>query len=708
MAYLRIDIQRRSIAAMTLAAVIVAFALGAASIGTAVAAPSCPGPTTSDGLMCCAPGATPTGDDTCQLPGGGVAASCPLAQLTSSGTCCPPSSTPQSDGSCQPSNGFASAPGCPLGQLDKSGASCCPSGQTPQADGSCQPTMAQQPATPSGLLSACPAGSSYLFPQDLCVVALTAAACPAGTQPLVSSNISAGCCPAGTQPTLIQQDGTSVCLELKLQNDGTVVQTTLPTVPPTCPPGSSLNTANSGVENTLCTVPQACPPPYSALYGECVRRPEKISQQKGPHIPDLAQTKAPHMCKGGLVPREAFVGDTVCVEPVKNPSQLPPVVELKLPPQGPGVGAGASAGSSGVLQTVPLGPICPPSATLVTLPGTTNVGPGNNPIPGFNPFTGQIQTTGLAICETPASGCAAGTHASGDSGFAPPSATFYCCPNGWRSIKGGQCCPDHKFGRPYDTVCFDGVQPVSYPPMNCPTGSVAWWNGEQVFCDTPASCLSGSILTGTSCCPSNQVSSLGVCCPPDHLPLPGGACKPNPPAQNAGQITPPIQGQLPNPDRCPGGLVRRDAFDGDRVCVTGAVHDQTVADNAAAPSRTLPNGLCVKGYVWRRARPEDHVCVTPDTRAQTQSDNQRAAAQVQQPVREGLVERPNAPIVCALPSVLRDGRCITVRWSRHVPPRVFRPVVVPHRPGRGSVGGTIGHSTTIQRPTRHAPVFHKH
>src|ERR1700722_4330828 len=110
MAYLRIDIQKRSIAAMTLAAVIVAFALGAASIGTAVAAPSCPGPTTSDGLMCCAPGATPTGDETSQLPGGGGAGSGPPARLRASGTCCPPSPTPQPDGSCQPSNGFASAP----------------------------------------------------------------------------------------------------------------------------------------------------------------------------------------------------------------------------------------------------------------------------------------------------------------------------------------------------------------------------------------------------------------------------------------------------------------------------------------------------------------------------------------------------------------------------------------------------------------------
>ena len=87
MTYLRIVIHRRSIAAAILAAAIAIFACGGAGIGTAVAAPSCPGPTTADGLACCAAGSTPTATDTCMLPNGGVAGSCPIAFVTGN-TCC--------------------------------------------------------------------------------------------------------------------------------------------------------------------------------------------------------------------------------------------------------------------------------------------------------------------------------------------------------------------------------------------------------------------------------------------------------------------------------------------------------------------------------------------------------------------------------------------------------------------------------------------
>ncbi len=72
---------------------------------------------------------------------------------------------------------------------------------------------------------------------------------------------------------------------------------------------------------------------------------------------------------------------------------------------------------------------------------------------------------------------------------------------------------------------------------------------------------------------------------------------------------------------CQNGLVPREAFADDRVCVTAVVREQTIADNTAAPSRTEANGLCIRGYVWREANPADHVCVTPATRKQTQSDN---------------------------------------------------------------------------------------
>ncbi|HEY1413424.1 MAG TPA: hypothetical protein VGF36_14860, partial [Rhodopila sp.] len=91
--------------------------------------------------------------------------------------------------------------------------------------------------------------------------------------------------------------------------------------------------------------------------------------------------------------------------------------------------------------------------------------------------------------------------------------------------------------------------------------------------------------------------------------------------------------------QCPNGLVPREAYRGDRVCVTPQAHEQTIADNVAAPSHTRPDGLCVPGFVWREARPDDHVCVTPQTRAQTQSDNQRVLSTLVPVDRPGIPHR---------------------------------------------------------------------
>src|SRR5579862_5817029 len=169
-------LQRAVAATLTLiAATMLIAGLGIGSIDQAKAAPMCPGVMTVDGLACCPQGATPTGADTCELPGAGVAAACTLSQL-SYGTCCPLSSVPYTEGdgsaaSACLSNGWL-YPGCALSQLGRSGQSCCPTGQEPQADGSCAPPVAVVPSCPPGLEfygSDCQA-----FPIG----------CPAGTRPL--------------------------------------------------------------------------------------------------------------------------------------------------------------------------------------------------------------------------------------------------------------------------------------------------------------------------------------------------------------------------------------------------------------------------------------------------------------------------------------------------------------------------------------------
>ena len=88
--------------------------------------------------------------------------------------------------------------------------------------------------------------------------------------------------------------------------------------------------------------------------------------------------------------------------------------------------------------------------------------------------------------------------------------------------------------------------------------------------------------------------------------------------------------------RCIDGYVWREAFAGDRVCVTPATRALTASDNQQASRRVegdsskRPYGpdTCRQGYVWREASPTDHVCVLPQTRARAADDNKQAASRV--------------------------------------------------------------------------------
>jgi hypothetical protein len=308
----------------SLVAAIALFVSCDGSISAAIAAPSCPGQLTSDGLACCAPGSMPTGDDTCQLAAGGQAASCTLGQLTSGGTCCPPSSSPQSDGTCQ-SNGYT-VQGCPLGQLDKGGLTCCPAGQTPQADGSCQQAAAATPATPAmpAGISACPNG--FVFqpqaggctgmpigcpspPTNVNGATLSVPSTPlAGTPTLgaVSNpGYTLGCCPYPSG----QLDPSSSCQE---GGRGTLV--TIAPLAPICPPGSVANNFfDSGIY--VCVEAAACPVRFHVdqTSGMCDLNPIDFTANA---VSEALQLNDRGSCGSGFVPRRAFTGDLVCVSPL--------------------------------------------------------------------------------------------------------------------------------------------------------------------------------------------------------------------------------------------------------------------------------------------------------------------------------------------------------------------------------------------------------
>ncbi len=86
------------------------------------------------------------------------------------------------------------------------------------------------------------------------------------------------------------------------------------------------------------------------------------------------------------------------------------------------------------------------------------------------------------------------------------------------------------------------------------------------------------------------------------------------------------------PNTCVQGYVWREAYSGDQVCVTEEIRAQAAHDNSLADERRQPGGgpygpdTCVDGYVWRGTIESDHVCVTPETRDQTAYDNSQAEA----------------------------------------------------------------------------------
>lgn len=83
---------------------------------------------------------------------------------------------------------------------------------------------------------------------------------------------------------------------------------------------------------------------------------------------------------------------------------------------------------------------------------------------------------------------------------------------------------------------------------------------------------------------------------------------------------------------CKQGFVWREAFPGDRVCVTVTIRAETAADNRNSAQRRDPTNrqygpdTCKPGYVWRDARGGDHVCVAPAVRERTQTENRLAAS----------------------------------------------------------------------------------
>ena len=258
-------------------------------------------------------------------------------------------------------------------------------------------------------------------------------------------------------------------------------------------------------------------------------------------------------------------------------------------------------------------PCCMPGQ----LPATSSYSPSPND-PPYLLYTGTC--------------CPVGQVPQPNGNCLPAQSFISTCPGGGAfNAQTNSCCPPGNSITNKYVCCPPNQSPQGDGSCGCPPAQVQQFDGSCLpLCnansipspigDTCTYCPPGQIGTSQGvCCAPNQATTNGFCCPAGWNPQ-GTACN-----------RPPMWRAAPNTRCSAGGLVPREAFAGDTVCVELRVHDQAIADNIAAPSRTLPNGLCVRGYLWRRANPGDHVCVLPETRAETQSDNQRATARVQQP-----------------------------------------------------------------------------
>jgi hypothetical protein len=246
-----------------------------------------------------------------------------------------------------------------------------------------------------------------------------------------------------------------------------------------------------------------------------------------------------------------------------------------------------------------------------------------------------------------------------------------CCPAS-QATSDGYCCPSGLYAQRGSCV---PATAMSRAPNSCPPGTRRQDNGACAMTqpvitpETPGLapppappsppvpsrlCDAGeTMLRDGNCCPSAQVTSRGVCCTPPYLPAADGTCR-RPPQQR------PAESDAP----CAIGLLPREAFQSDHVCVTLAVHEQTIADNIAAPSRTKPDGSCVQGYVWREASASDHICVLPATRAQTWSDNRRQCGDERCTARgvPAVTEHTQRNVLS--PNLLRGGATLH-RWTGH-------------------------------------------
>jgi hypothetical protein len=573
---------------------------------------------------------------------------------TASSTPCPPGTVPAPP----PLSGCLVLAPCPAGETLQNGtcqpnsspaptASTCPPFQMPGANGNCV-----------CLHGGAPGANGFCPGPNICLLGGTC--CPSGGETGTGT-----CCPQGQIP---MSDGTCVPFNATIAkiiaNDGL------------CPPSEALqpdgtcqfyfDTPGYG---TACTV--APPLPQNGVGGAVPHAspccmPGQLPATTGipPSIAytgtccPVGQVPQPN---GGCLPQQAFIGPCSTAGGAYNArtnSCCPAGYSISnhyicCPPDHAPQPNG-TCGCAANAQTLPDGSCVPCASVAIIVQGQCVSCPKGQIGTLQNNCCAPGQVTSFGYC------CPSGFHPQGAYCFTNTSMSRAPnnCPPGTTRQDDGAC----KLIQPVTTPGTPGLTPPPALPSSPPVPSRL--------------CSSGETMLGDGdCCPSGQVTSRGSCCTPPYLPAADGTCK-----------RPPQQRPALSDQHCGNGLVPREAFRGDGVCVTQAVHDQTIADNVAAPTRTKPDGSCVPGFVWRESSLSDHICVLPATRAQTWSDNRRTCG---------------------------DARCVVhVAPAQSAAPEHMTPTTIKEHPRRNvfgpnrSRGGATSHRWTGHRTTTHAVSGH--
>lgn len=559
-------------------------------------------------------------------------------------------------------------------------------------------------APPSKLVQQRNTGALMCFdPQNIC---------PNGQIPLAATGNGMFCCPVvGGGANLAQGASPNLCCPANTEAgpNGTCVgfsgspyngTPAVPATVATCPQGS-VGAGPSNNPGLGCYMTPGCPPGFSdvggvcsSLFGNQTTPAPTTTPLPGVHVV-ICSAGEEHAANGACCQTGQLSSSGVCCPKDRLPQpngscgynpalQMPgsPTQQTKRE-ETRNTAVAPNGNPAAVAVPVQPEPTCSGGAQLVSVAAND-----------INPLTGQQVAGAVDVCITPAAACPTGTSAAGITFSKSP--TFYCCAGGFHSYFGnGMCCPADQNGV-ISHQC--GVPPTPAVTASCPAGSVAtYWRGMETVCMKAASCASGYTVSGTSCCPPGMATPSGVCCPAGQPPEANGLCRPNRAAETPNVVTAAPESTPPSVTQaCPSGLVPREAFAGDRVCVTRAEHDQVIADNLAGPTRSKPDGTCVRGYVWREARPSDHVCVLPEIRTQTRRDNAQAGC-----LGGACVQQPPS---CLPPSVLRDGACVAAATPAR--PAVITVQTPALRPGRRHWWRThFGdvERRSVQRPASHAP-----